>query len=62
MRKWFSVFLILLLITSIVSPAFSSSYRETALAYLMEKYSVAEEKIELFEGGVTELEFTGESF
>ncbi|MBS4024992.1 MAG: hypothetical protein KGZ96_04875 [Clostridia bacterium] len=62
MRKMLSLLLIPLLLTSLVSPAFGSGYRETALAYLVKKYDVPEKRIELHEGGIMELEFTAESF
>ncbi len=62
MRKIVLVLMISLLLVSIVSPVVGSNYRETALNYLTEKYDVSEERIELYEGGTMELEFTGESF
>lgn len=62
MRKLLTLFLVLLFLTSMTYPVFGSDHRETALAYLTEKYSVPKEKIQLSEGGITEFEFTAESF
>ncbi len=62
MRRFFSLILISLMLVGSVTPALGSGYRESALVFLMEKYGVAEEKVELSEGGITELEFTAESF
>ncbi|SCY97152.1 hypothetical protein [Alkaliphilus peptidifermentans] len=57
-----SLLLISLLITSMASPVFGTSYRETAWNYLIEKYDVSEERIQLYDGGIIELEYTAESF
>ena len=62
MRKIFSLMLISLLLVGSVTSALGSGYRESALVYLMEKYGISEDRVELYEGGITELEFTGESF
>lgn len=62
MRKIFSLMLISLLLVVSVTPALGSGYRESALAYLTEKYGISEDRVELYEGGITELEFTAESF
>lgn len=62
MRKIFSLLLISLMLVGSVTPALGSGYRERALVYLTEKYGISEERIELYEGGITELQFTGESF
>lgn len=62
MRKLLSLFLVLMFLTTMTYPAFASSHKETALDYLMKKYNVPKEKIELYEGGITELKFTSESF
>ena len=62
MRKLLSLLLVPLLLVSIVTPAFGAGYREIAEAYLNEKYGGKGATIELFEGGTTELEFTGEFF
>lgn len=62
MRKLLSLLLVPLLLVSMVTPAYGAGYREMAEAYLNEKYGGKGATIELFEGGTTELEFTGESF
>ena len=62
MRKLLSLLLVPLLLVSMVTPALGAGYREIAEAYLNEKYGGKGATIELFEGGTTELEFTGESF
>jgi hypothetical protein len=58
----FALLLAPLLLLTLVSPAFAVDYRETAMAYLKTKYDVPENEIQLFEGGMMELELTGESF
>ncbi|KAF0196622.1 MAG: hypothetical protein FD169_875 [Bacillota bacterium] len=62
MRKLLSLLLVPLLLMSMVTPALGAGYREIAEAYLNEKYGGKGATIELYEGGTTELEFTGESF
>ena len=62
MRKMLSLVLVPLLLMSMVVPAFGSGYREIAEAYLNEKYGGNDVIIQMYEGGITELEFTGESF
>jgi hypothetical protein len=62
MQKLLSLLLVPLLLLSMVTPALGSGYRETAEAYLDEKYGGKGATIEMYEGGIMELEFTGESF
>lgn len=62
MRKMLSLLLVPLLLLSMMTPALGSGYRETAEAYLNEKYGGKGATIELYEGGLIELEFTGVSF
>jgi hypothetical protein len=62
MKKLLSLLLMSLLMVNMASPALGSDYRESAILYLTEKYNVREERIELYEGGVTELQHISESF
>jgi hypothetical protein len=62
MKKVVSLFIVVLLILTTTSSVLASNYRETALDYLKEKYEVPLERIELSEGFITELQFTGVSF
>lgn len=62
MKKVVSVLIVVLLLLTTASSVLASNYRETALDYLKEKYEVPLERIELSEGFITELRFTGVSF
>jgi hypothetical protein len=62
MRKLISLLLASLLLAGMAAAVLGSGYRETAMDYLTEKYGVPSERIELYEGGITDLEFTAESF
>jgi hypothetical protein len=62
MKKMLSLLLMSLLMANMVTPALGSDYRTSAILYLTEKYSVREERIELHEGGVMELQYISESF
>ncbi len=62
MRKLLLLLSIILLLACMVSLVLASGHREAALAYLTEKHGVPEERIGLNEIGITELEFTAQSF
>lgn len=52
----------LLLVTMMISPGLANGYTNSALHYLIDKYDIDADQIELYEGGIMNLEFTGESF
>jgi hypothetical protein len=62
MKKAPVALLVFLLLLTIGLPAWAAGHSDTAMAYLMEKYDVAAERIELHEGGTLLLEHLGESF
>ncbi len=62
MRRWFPLLLVPLLLLSLAAPALGADHRETAMAYLKARYDVPEDEIQLYEGGISDLELTGESF
>ena len=53
---------LLVLLALPVTPALAGKNSDAALGYLMEKYSVPAEQIQLFEAGTLTLEQLGESF
>jgi len=61
-RKILSLLLVPLLLIGLAAPALGAGYKEKALEYLNAKYGGQDIKIELYEGGITELEYTGEKF
>ena len=61
MRKFTATLLALLLMLTAL-PAFAANNRDLAMNFLMEKYDVPAEQIELFEGGTMTLAQIGENF
>jgi len=62
MKKLLSLLLVPLMLLCTVAPVFGADYRQIAETYLQDKYGGKGAAIEVFEGGVMELEFTKESF
>lgn len=62
MKKILALLLTVSLLFTMVVPVWGAGYRETALAWVMEKYGVPAENVEIFEGGTLQLEKIGESF
>lgn len=62
MRRWFLLLLVTLLLLSLTAPALGADHRETAMYFLKAKYDMPADQIQLYEGGIIDLEFTGESF
>ncbi|MEW6244593.1 MAG: hypothetical protein AB1497_10110 [Bacillota bacterium] len=57
-----AVYLALVLCMTLTAQAVASNYMNMALSYLVAKHGVDESQIELFEGGIIELRYIGESF
>ena len=62
MEKAMALLLTVSLLFAMVVPVLGADYRDTALAWIMEKYGVLAESVEIFEGGTQQLEKIGESF
>lgn len=62
MKKSLALLLTLSLLFTMAAPVWGAGYRDTALAWVMEKYGVPAESVEIFEGGMLKLEKIGESF
>lgn len=63
MRRLLSLFLALALLLGLAAPALAApDYAGIAMAYIKAKHGVTEAKIQMYEGGLMELEFTRESF
>jgi|GEM_PF-1376514 len=58
LRRLLITLLVPVLLLGAAAPAFGAGYRETALSYLTERFEVSADQIELYEGGLVELEFT----
>lgn len=62
MKKILALLLTVFLLFTMVASVWGAGYRDTALAWVMEKYGVPAESVEIFEGGTLQLEKIGESF
>ncbi|MBS3988698.1 MAG: hypothetical protein KGZ44_01970 [Dethiobacter sp.] len=62
MKKFLSLLIAISMILTMVVPVWGVSYRDTALAHLVERYGVPVENIEIFEGDTLRLEKIGQSF